>query len=257
MLDRPAARLRFALGNSIRLLSRPWLQSDVCMQDATTIFGCSYGNEGWHHICRTLDEYDANPLLEPVASTLGLYLTRFRPQSISTLAGVVDEEPLPLFTYPWGTFTSRSIDTPKDPWTSRFCGPSTERFVEEEYRRTVQLYSEMRQNGYRPAQFPNSFIQGVWLEANDGCRRFVVLQGNHRLAILAHMKIDRVAVRVIAKSLGYVREAEIEKWSLVANGRCSVDNARRIFKLFFFENGWHVAHLVTDGRPCTDLELLT
>jgi hypothetical protein len=249
MLDRPLARLRYAVGNGVRRLTRPWCQSYIRMEDATTLFGCSYGNEGWHHIRQTLMEFDADPRLEAATSSLGLYLRRFCPESISFLANVVDEEPLPLFTYPWGTFTRRSINTPKDPWTSRFCGPSTKQFVEEEYRRTIRLYSEMRQGGYQPMKFPNSFIQGTWLEASDGARRFVVLQGNHRLAVLAHMRVERVAVRVLSSTRGPVREAEIEQWPLVANGRCSVDNARRIFKLFFSQNGWHVARLISADQP--------
>ena len=101
-----------------------------------------------------------------------------------------------------------------------------------------------------PTKFPNSFIQGAWLEANDGNRRFVVLQGNHRLAILAHMRTEPVAVRVISQALGHVREAEIENWPLVANGRCSLDNARRIFNFFFSENGWHIARHIDANSRC-------
>lgn len=245
MLDRPAARLRYALGNGVRWLTRPWDQSNIRMQEATTLFGCSYGDEGWHHIRRTLWEYDTISSLKPMDSTLALYLKHFIPESISVLANVIDEEPLPLFVYPWGTFTKRNIDTPKDPWASRFCGPSTVQFVEEEYMRTIRLYSEMKKNGYRPTMFPNSFIQGVWLEAKNGSRRFVVLQGNHRLAVLAHMKAEPVAVRIISQALGYIREGEIEKWPLVQNGRCSIANARKIFNLFFLENGWHVARIIS------------
>ena len=247
MLDRPVGRLRYVFGNGLRWLSRPWFQSNIQMQQATTIFGCSYGDEGWHHIRRTLSEYDANPSLEPAASTLALYLKRFLPESVSVLANVIDEEPLPLFVYPWGSYTKRSINTPKNPWTSRFCGPSTDQFVIEEYLRTIHLYLEMRQNGYRPMKFPNSFIQGAWLEAHNGNRRFVVLQGNHRLAVLAHMRAEPVAVCVTSQALGYVREADIENWPLVANGRCSLDNARRIFSLFFRESGWHVERLITSS----------
>ena len=250
MLDRPASRFRYAVGNGLRRLTRPWCQSNIRMQEATTLFGCSYGDEGWQHIRQTLREYDANPSLELAASTLDLYLKRFLPQSISFLANVFDQEPLPLFVYPWGTFTKRIIDTPKDPWTSRFCGPSTDQFVIEEYQRTIRLYLEMRKNGYRPTEFPNSFIQGAWLEANDGSRRFVVLQGNHRLAVLAHMRAEPVAVRVISQALGHIREAEIENWPLVANGRCKLENARRIFHLFFSENGWHIARSINADPRC-------
>jgi hypothetical protein len=250
MGKRVGSHVRYLAGNVLRWATAPWHESLVMVADATNIFGCSYADSGWHHIRRTLQEYDSNPLLDPAFSSLGKYLTCFCPQSISILANVVDEVPLPLFVYPWGTFSKRSIDTAKDPWTSRFCGPSTDQFVTEEYQRTIRLYLEMRQHGYRPTKYPNSFIQGAWLEAKDGRRRFVVLQGNHRLAVLAHMKSEPVTVRVTSQALGYVREADIEKWPLVASGRCSVDNARRIFNLFFSENGWHVARRIEADSPC-------
>lgn len=244
MLDRPAARFRYALGNGLRYVSRPWRQRCISPENATTIFGCSFGNAGWHHLRRTLHQLDSRPDLVSAESVLGCYLERFCPVSISTLAGVVDEEPLPLFVYPWGTFNEGVAENQKNPWSSRFCGPSTTDFIDAEFRRTIKLYAEMRVNGYQPTRFPNSYIGGTWLEAKDGRRRFVVMQGNHRMAVLAHLKVGAVDVRTIPQALAYVRESEITQWPLVVNRRCSTDHARQVFNLFFAENGWHVARLI-------------
>lgn len=241
MPDNSAARLRYTVGNGLRFLSRPWRQRSICPEDATTIFGCSFGDGGWHHIRRTLSEFDADPSIAPAQSSLGRYLERFRPSSISILAGVTGEEPLPLFVYPWGTFSDGTGQSAKDACNSRFCGPSTVAFVNEEFRRTVRLYAEMRVHGYRPRSFPNSYIGGTWLEAVDGRQRFVVMQGNHRMAILAYLGVTRIEVRTIPQALARVREADIAQWPLVATGRCSIDHARRVFEMFFTENGWHVA----------------
>ena len=247
MLDRPVARLRYTVGNGLRLLSRPWRQHSILPQDATTIFGCSFGDDGWHHIRRSLVEFDANPKIAANESSMGRYLGYFCPSSISVLAGVDDEEPLPLFVYPWGSFNDGAAVCDKDARLSRFCGPSAAEFIEEEFQRTMKLYMGMRIHGYQPTRFPNSYIGGTWLEAKDGRRRFVVMQGNHRMAVLAHLKAGNVEVRTIPQALSYVRELDIEQWPLVASRRCSAANASRIFNLFFSESGWHVARLVSAG----------
>ncbi len=244
MPDNTIARLRYSIGNGLRFLSRSWCQRAISPEDATTIFGCSFGDSGWHHIRRTLSEFNTDPSISPAQSTLGRYLERFCPSSISILAGVTEEEPLPLFVYPWGTFNNGGYYSSKDPRTSRFCGPSTSAFVDEEFRRTLHLYAEMQAQGYRPTQYPNSYIGGTWLEALDGRKRFVVMQGNHRMAILSHLGAKRIEVRTIPQALARVREADISRWPLVETGRCSIDHARSVFRMFFSESGWHLAKLV-------------
>lgn len=234
-------RLRYALGNCARFASSPWLQDEVSPDLATTIFGCGFGSEGWHHLRRTFEEYDANPSINPDATTLWLFLKRFCPTSISILAGVTNEDPLPLFVYPWGTFNSGESSCGKDPMASRFCGPSSDSFIDEEYARSTNLYKAVMQEGYLPYRYPNSFIGGTWLVANEGDKRFVVMQGNHRMAALAHLGYRVVQVRKIRQALPTVRESELLSWPLVKSGRCSKTHAQKVFRLFFEQNGWHIA----------------
>lgn len=235
------ARLHYALGNCARFASSPWLQRSISPDTATTIFGCGFGAEGWHHLRRTLEEYDKDPAINPEVTPLWRFLKSFCPASISILAGVASEEPLPLFVYPWGTFNSGGVSRNKDPMMSRFCGPSSDSFVFEEYKRTIELYKSVSANGYRPYQYPNSFIGGTWLIAADGEKRFVVMQGNHRMAALAHLGYKAIPVRRIRQALPIVRETDLPSWHTVKNGRCSEAHARRVFKFFFEQNGRHVA----------------
>lgn len=222
-------------------MSRPWNQQNLDPAFATTIFACSFGDVGWHHIRKTLLEVDTNPHFNGANSTLARFLQEFCPTSISTLAGVNDEEPLPLFVYPWGTFNHGAATTIKSPLTSRFCGPSSKKFISKEISRTVALYQQMRQTGYTPQKFPNSYIAGTWLKALNGDQRFVVMQGNHRMAVLAHLRVRQISVRTTSTCLRHVRECDLANWPLVASGRCSVEHAHKVFSLFFEQTGWHVA----------------
>jgi hypothetical protein len=249
MLDAPVARVRHALGNCARFVTSPWREQGVEPDMATTIFGCGFGESGWHHLRRTLQEIDRDPHVAPQATSLWRFLKHFTPGSISDLAGVRGEEPLPLFVYPWGAFNTAAGAAAKNPWTSRFCGPSTDEFIAEEFHRTVQLYQALRETGYRPYRYPNSFIGGTWLMANDGRRRFVVMQGNHRMAALAHLGAQVVAVRSIHQALPAVHESDLPRWPLVASGRCSPTHAREVFEFFFRHNGWHVAGLLPPAPP--------
>jgi hypothetical protein len=113
----------------------------------------------------------------------------------------------------------------------------------------------MKEQGYRPWQFGHTFIGGTFLISEDGERRFVVLQGNHRLAALAHLGMDRIAVRGVRGYLSEIRERDVERWPLVRAGACSPPAARAIFRLFFEQVGWHLAdslqaRVARAERPC-------
>jgi hypothetical protein len=240
-------RLRYELGNGWRLLSRPWVQRNVCPDDCRSLFAASFGGSGWHHIRETLKEIDANRGVQYRNTTLYRFLTLFRPLSISDFVQPAGSQPLPLFVYPWGTFDSGDVSTSKDPRTSRFCGPSTDQFVADEFDRIVRLYDQLRVTGYRPYAYPHSFIGGTWLEAEDGRERFVVLQGNHRLAILAHLGVGSIAVRPIRGRLQRVRARDAAQWPLVRSGQCSLRHALAIFLLFFESDGHHLARRLELG----------
>jgi hypothetical protein len=239
-----AARLRYELGNGWRLLSSPWLERRVSVDECRSLFAASFGRNGWHHIRATLREFDANPAIGYRDTSLYAFLTTFVPTSISDFADTDGDVPLPLFVYPWGTFRKGEAATTKDPRTSRFCGPSTDQFVAEEFDRIIEMYKQLKSVGYRPYQYPHSFIGGTWLEASDGRRRFVVLQGNHRLAVLAHLGLEQIAVRPLRGWLSAVREMDIDDWMLVKSRRCSRVHARSIFNLFFHSDGSHLARVV-------------
>jgi hypothetical protein len=244
MLRKVYARTRYAIGNCWRFATRRWFQDNVTLDEATTIFGCSFGAAGWQHLRLTLQQYDENPCVKVVDTVMAAYHKQFLPDSISTIAGVAHQEPLPLFVYPWGTFKNGAAHSSKDVRSSRFCGPSTDEFIEEEFRVITKLYLKIRQNGYQPTIYPYSYLSGTWLHALDGRKRFIVMQGNHRMAVLAHLGISPIAVRTGNLALQNICESELEQWPLVASGRCDLEHAQKVFRMFFKENGWHIANQI-------------
>ena len=233
-------KTRYQVGNILRAISAPWLEASINPNAATSIFGCCFGDDGWHHLRQTLEEYDENPKRDIKETTMWKFLKNFCPQSISTMAGIGSEDPLPLFVYPW----SRSDTTHKDPRNSRFCGPSTDSFLEDEYRRTLSLYEEIKSQGYTPRKYPHSMISGTFLISLNGEKRFIVMQGNHRMAVMAHLGYSEILVRANTGTIPFVDERKIKTWPNVRNGRCSVKHAGEVFEYFFKEKGIEISRLI-------------
>ena len=241
-------RLHFYAGNCWRFLSQSWLQREISPEAASSVFGCSFGKSGWHHLRETLEEYDANPEIDYKETTLYRFLKEFRPTSTSFMASTkVTNLTLPLFVYPWGTFRISETESYKDPWQSRFCGPSSDVFVEEEFSRTIGLYKLIRRDGYLPWNYGSTFIGGTILRKENGEERFVVLQGNHRMAVMAHLGHEMIAVRNVPGWLRIVKEVDFHKWPLVVTGCCTPEHALDVFDSFFREDGHHIRSLLLNA----------
>ena len=241
------ARLHFYLGNVYRFLTIIKFQRTILISEARTIFGASFGENGWHHIIKTLEEYDADPEIKYQKTSLYHFLKNFKPISICDLTdSKLSSDALPLFNYPWGTFKKNEQVSFKDPMTSRFCGPSENEFIREEFERTISLYQEIKKSGYKPWTYGNGFIGGTFLINNVGDTRFVVLQGNHRMAILAHLNYKSVSVREVKGNLTKIFEKDSENWFLVKSGKCSVNIANEVFSLYFKEDGKHINKLLNN-----------
>ncbi len=184
--------VRHYIGNVRRFLTIPWQQRNISISEATNIFACSFDSNGWHHIISTLNEYNNNPDVPLPETTLYKYLKNYCPGNILGLAGCNrDSSSIPLFYYPWGMSFRQSGIIEKNVWQSRFCGPSSDEFIEEEYKRIIALYMNMKKAKYRPWRINNSFIGGTFLLRNNGQKRFVVLQGNHRMAVLSFLGMKK------------------------------------------------------------------
>jgi len=236
--------LRYKLGNVLRTINSPWLQKKFEIDNISNIFASSFGSTGWHPIIKTLEEYDLNSTISVDETSLWKYHKNFLPKSTSTLINKKINASLPTFIYPWGSFNDGSSISKKKQKLSRFCGPSSDQFIQDEFIRTIALYESLKISGYTPKKYPHSYIGGTILEKNNGQKKFIVMQGNHRTAIFAHLGYKNLDVRLIKNALNYVREKDLSKWTMVNKGQCNESDAKKIFDFFFEEDGHHILNIL-------------
>ena len=232
-----AQKAKFALGNGWRFLSGAWLDTSVDVDRMCTIFGVRFSG-AHHHLTETIKQYQRDPWIDYRDTQLFKFHKSFQPTSTQD-AMCLDAagEHLDLFLYPWGTFRKSQIKSEKRAQYSRFCGPSTDKFIEEGFDRMTALYRQIRDLSYRPYTYPHSFVGGVWLLSKDKEKVFVVLQGNHRVAALVCCGIQKIDVRPIRKHLWTIKEENLMEWPLVKTRICSPKFASEVLNAFFRDNG--------------------
>jgi len=223
----------------IKLATLPSRQRIVSIGAVRTIYACAFSEPGWHPIVETLKELECHPSINFRDTTLYRFHKAFTPRNILELLNV-DNRKINTFEFPWGYFSPYGPTELKSVNRSRFCGPSSEKFIQDEFLSIRSLFARIKKEGYRPWTAGNDFIYGTHLISKGGDHRFVVLQGNHRLACLAHLGIERIAVRTSPVLLREVRQGQLESWPAVVENRCSRVDAERCFQLYFTQNGSHV-----------------
>lgn len=233
----------YLLGNFVRSISSPFYQFEIDPKDACTIFGSRFSN-GWNHIIETLKEYELNPNIDYKETTLYRFLKFFKVESLSDLTNDNVENKLDLFTFPWGN-ANKNLDTKKkNVLNSRFCAPSSDQFIKKEFDDIIMLYKKLKIEGYQPSKFPNSFIIGTWLIKSSKNSVFMILGGNHRMAVLCYLGLKKIKVRTHNSLIRKVKVKQINSWSLVKNNKCSKTHAKKVFDIFFDNNGKHLKKII-------------
>lgn len=227
-------RLKHAVGSSVRWATKSIYQTSVEPSNAVTIFARSFDRKSKHFIIEFLRQHnDFGKTSVSLRTPVFNFHKNFCPATTGEALGLRLENDLPLFVYPWGVFGTGAMSTEKKVLVSRFCGPSTSEFIHQEEERIVSLKDLLVRDGYAPSRYPNSYIQGVWLVSKSHDRRFVVLQGNHRMAILSYLGYSKVEVRSDMFNVRKVCEVDAKTWPLVKAGIISEDEAIKIFRAFF------------------------
>ena len=90
--------------------------------------------------------------------------------------------------------------------------------------------------GYHPELFADGYITGYLLVKGDDYR-FIVTEGQHRVACLVALGYERIKVRFSQKP-EYPRVVvfeDVKKWPQVVNGAYSQNLALKVFERFFAE----------------------
>jgi hypothetical protein len=222
----------------------------VDLDRVTTPSGFSYHPQGWHPYRATLAEYLADPELNYERSTLCAYYRNFQPATVQEALLEDAPDPLPplsnwptllyLFKHIWG-LTPRRVErilarreVEKGP-RQQF-GPQPDEEGRQHVERLVAAYESLRRDGYRPDDFPDGHLTGYFLVRGDDYR-FVVFHGNHRLASMRELGIDRLRARFHPAHPPVVREDELERWTTARGGLLPPEVAARLFDKLFTERG--------------------
>ncbi len=207
----------------------------ISIDQAVTIFGRQFTSGSAHPLVETIKEYKKNCDIDYCDTALYRYHSAFKPNNTNVALGAsVGEKPLPLFQYPWGGFRL-NYKGDKNQTKSRFCGPSDDDLIDKEFHETINLYNNIKNNGYKLIS-KKSVIGGTFMIRDNGEKKFVVLQGNHRMAVLSALGYKKVFVYTMTGYQEYIHESSLQDWSMVKNGACSSTISHEIFNAFFNEN---------------------
>lgn len=215
---------------------------EVPMNKCINPLGFSFGENGWHFLVEYLKELKADPSVLLCESVLYRYHKMYQPASMKELIVFSDnnvEFNLDFFRFPWGNYKKEfdhNLPT-KDRCTSRFCGPSDDDLIEKESMDIVKLRNSINSTGYSPWRFPHSFIAGVCLKRENSDFRFVILQGNHRTAVLSYLGYKKIIARIQPGCFPIIKEQDVENWYYVKNGMCSIKDALIYFHTLFNLDG--------------------
>jgi hypothetical protein len=235
-----------------RPLLPPSVTFDIPVELATTDTGFAY--RGWHPYVETLREYLAGPAVRYDATTLARLHRAFQPANLEEV--LFEDGSLrltPLDKWPPRMYFLRAIWT-LNPWLVRqalanfpleerrgwlYFGPVSPGTGEADLQRLVRAYENVNREGLRtgPGIAP---LDGYFLSAGDSYR-FVVLNGNHRVAALRVLGIESFPARLRPGYPAVVRAEDLDRWTIARGGVYPKRTLEAMFWKLFEETGEHKA----------------
>ena len=217
---------------------------EVELDKCVDLYGAGYVGD-FQHFIEVLKEYQENRELEYEDSVLKAYYDRFQPKNMEEALFIQKGRAPRLghgwIGYPWDWDKSLKVVYTQSPQETRpggnhHFGPNTDQFGETEFKRLVPLYVILKEQGYHPELFADGYISGYLLVKGDDYR-FVVTEGQHRMACLAALGYEKIRCRFSNQPQfpHVVLWEDVKKWPQVANGAYSVNLALKVFERFFMD----------------------
>lgn len=220
----------------------------------------SYAPEGWHPFVATIREMMEHGVTGYEGSVLEAFYDQFQPETIADASTPVGEsaaiEELSQFKAqslfePW-FMREPPFNRPQDPSCqppgSPMFGPRSPTEGRRSYARLADSLKSIEQYGYQPARFERGRI-GVSLLLDPPHVRYLVIHGQHRLAVLVAKGVESVEVCIYPGMPPVIHVDDVEQWPYVANGLISADAALAMFRRYFENDGWQVGHRLSSNQP--------
>lgn len=169
------------------------------------------------------------------------FLCHYRPRHLGEALGIELSRPYPLWQLPWELpaaeeVTSGWVDDPSDApdILTHFSNRGILRSrVDEEFSWLEEVFYSIQRDGFRPERAGRP-VQGCELAAENGDRRYLLLDGNHRVSALVALGEHSVSLRCVR--FFPVRESTRLHWPRVQDGSYAPEDARRVFRAYFDGN---------------------
>lgn len=216
---------------------------DVEIDKCRDQYAFGYGHDAWNPFVETLKEIIADPKIPFEACSLKRFYFQFRPKTLQeVLIGEENIEVSPInkgwYPYPWGDYNyNEKIQAIKKKQHPHF-GPYPDEQGKMEMRNLKAHYNVLKETGYHPHAFQDSYISGYVLKTKDDYR-FVVCRGNHRVAALAALGYEKIRCRILnnKKDPSIVDIQAVSKWHNVQRELYTKNAASKVFHTFFKNNG--------------------
>lgn len=105
---------------------------------------------------------------------------------------------------------------------------------ELEFRRLVQVYKSIMENGLRYSVQGLDNINAVWLMIGDDWKVFLPRSGQHRVAAATVLGLSSIVVEIRPEATGgIIRREDIGRWPLVSSGVIAQSTATALFDRIF------------------------
>ena len=225
-------------------------QFSVPISKCVNSYGYSYCPDALEHpFVVTLKEYAHNPDITCPETNLYRFWQNFRPRSLQeALFGDSTQQDCKTASirYVEG-FDSFQVNPMPMPWSNdaklrryRELQPRNPQTPEVHFKRLTRLFDSVTANGYRPERYSDGslrhgFIRVCMLKNGDDLR-FVILGGQHRLAVLSalgHNHVDAIFDYHMLHTPPVVDLATLDHWTVIRRGLYDSAAAHRVFGRLF------------------------
>ena len=218
-----------------------------------TAHGFKAGKESNAPFITTIREYANDGVKDYSKSTLSQFYSTFQPKSVSeylylekTANNILNNLPASGMAYPWSNLEpldrikQRTLEIEFDNKEHKskikidggdsFYGPVSLEKGELEYKRLINVYNSIKDNGFNVDVKGKNNIAAIVLESN-GTYRYFINYGQHRVAALSNLDHEHIILQ-IEKGL-IVRRSEVTFWPGVIKGYFTKSEALKVFDRIF------------------------
>jgi len=217
--------LNLILKNIISCKLRP---IRISIKDCIAESGHTYGVNGSHFFIKALQE--CNDDYDRLFSYLQSYYARFRVLSFDEAVEAKSQQnERKMYFLPWEEERIRPLS--KFMSSHKF-GPTDDESLKLIIMRLLNLLKEIKFNGFRQFGVDKGLPQVVKMW-NNGNFKYLVKDGQHRLAIASYLKKEKIWVRYADHFVSVIETKNISKWAKVRTGLVTKEEALKYFNIIF------------------------